>query len=202
MTAKRLRMRQLREILRLKFEVGLSHRAIVRGCGVGLGTVSDYVQRVEAAGLSWPLPGDLDDAALEARVFARPSVTSAGREMPEWAFVHRELRRDGVTLQLLWHEYIETHPDGYRYSQFCERYRQWARKLNPSMRQVHRAGEKTFVDYSGKRPHLVDRRTGEEQGCVASNKRAGNPIPEWRDGKVRWLAPEEIPDLEVTPRET
>ncbi len=163
MAAKRLRMRQLREVLRLKFEVGLSHRAIVRACGVGLGTVSDYVQRVEAAGLSWPLPGDLDDAALEARVFARPSVTSAGREMPEWASVHRELRRDGVTLQLLWHEYIETHPDGYRYSQFCERYRQWARKLNPSMRQVHRAGEKTFVDYSGKRPHLVDRHTGEER---------------------------------------
>ena len=130
MAAKRLRMRQLREVLRLKFEVGLSHRAIVRACGVGLGTVSDYVQRVEAAGLSWPLPGDLDDAALEARVFARSSVASAGREMPEWAFVHRELRRDGVTLQLLWHEYIETHPDGYRYSQFCEHYRQWARKLN------------------------------------------------------------------------
>ena len=145
MSAKRLRMRQLREILRLKFEVGLSHRAIVRACGVGLGTVTDYLQRVEAAGLRWPLPVEMDDVALEARVFAGSSAASAGRALPEWASVHRELRRDGVTLQLLWHEYIETHPDGYRYSQFCEWYRRWARKLNPSMRQVHRAGEKTFI---------------------------------------------------------
>jgi transposase len=163
MAAKRLRMRQLREILRLKFEVGLSHRAIVRACGVGLGTVSDYVHRAASAGLSWPLPADLDDIALEARVFAGASALNPGRALPDWAWVHRELRRDGVTLQLLWHEYIETHSDGYRYSQFCERYRRWARKLNPSMRQVHRAGEKTFIDYSGKKPHLVDRRTGEER---------------------------------------
>lgn len=162
MAAKRLRMRQLREILRLKFEAGQSHRAIVRACGVGLGTVTEYLQRFEAAGLSWPLPAELDDTGLRARLFGGPSAEPA-RPPPDWAWVHRELRRPGVTLQLLWHEYVETHPDGYRYSQFCELYRRWARKLNPSMRQVHRAGEKTFIDYSGKRPHLVDRRTGEER---------------------------------------
>ena len=162
MAAKRLLMRQLREILRLKFEVGLSHRAIVRVCSVGLGTVTEYLQRAKKAGLSWPLPGDLDEAALETRLFAATSGIEVVRPPPDFAEVHRELRRTGVTLQLLWHEYIETHPEGYRYSQFCERYRRWARKLNPSMRQVHRAGEKTFIDYSGKRPHLVSRLTGEE----------------------------------------
>ena len=161
MAAKRLLMRQLREILRLKFEVGLSHRAIVRVCSVGLGTVTEYLQRAKNAGLSWPLPGDLDDAAIEMRLFAAASGMGAVRPPPDFAEVHRELRRTGVTLQLLWHEYVETHPEGYRYRQFCERYRRWARKLNPSMRQVHRAGEKTFIDYSGKRPHLVSRLTGE-----------------------------------------
>jgi transposase len=106
-------MRKLREILRLKFEVGLPHRAIAQACGVGVGTVSEYVQRAAAAGLRWPIPDDLDDVALEARVFAGSVAANAGRALPEWTWVHRELRRDGVTLQLLWHEYVETHPDGY-----------------------------------------------------------------------------------------
>jgi transposase len=162
MTAKRLRMRQLREILRLKIEMGLSHRAIARSCLVGVGTVTEYLQRVQKAGLSWPLPDDLDDASLEARLFRTSGGTSVARVLPDFAWVHREIRRPGVTLQLLWHEYVESHSDGYRYSQFCEKYRHWARKLRPSMRQVHRAGEKTFIDYSGKRPSIVNRLTGEE----------------------------------------
>jgi transposase len=83
------------------------------------------------------------------------------RVRPDCAYIHRELKRDGVTLQLLWEEYVQVHPSGYRYTQFCELYRQWAKRLRPSMRQVHRAGEKTFIDFSGKRPSLVDRRTGE-----------------------------------------
>ena len=161
MAAKRLRMRQLREVLRLKIALGLSHRAIARACSVGVGTVTEYLQRAQKAGLAWPLPDDLDDAALEARLFATSGRTATVRALPDFAWVHRELRRTGVTLQLLWHEYIEAQPDGYRYSRFCERYRRWARKLNPSMRQVHRAGEKTFMDYSGKRPSIVNRFTGE-----------------------------------------
>ena len=111
-------------------------------------------------GLGWPLPADLDDAALEARLFRRPAPVP-NRARPDCAHIHRELKRNGVTLQLLWEEYLQVHPGGYRYTQFCEIYRQWARRLRPSMRQVHRAGEKTFVDFSGKRPTLVDRRTGE-----------------------------------------
>ena len=155
-------MRRLRELLRLKHDAGLSHRAIAQACAVGLGTVTTYLQRVAAAGLSWPLPDDMDDAALEARVFARPAVRSArDRVVPDWSQLHQELKKPGVTLSLLWLEYRARHPAGYGYSQFCERYRRWARALKPSMRQVHRAGEKLFVDFSGKRPSLVDATTGE-----------------------------------------
>ena len=115
-----------------------------------------------AAGVVWPLPDDLDDAALERRLFARPAdVAGRDRPVPAWPELHQELKRPGVTLQLLWTEYRGAHPTGYAYSQFCERYRQWARVLKPSMRQVHRAGEKLFVDFSGKRPSLVDATTGE-----------------------------------------
>ena len=153
-------MRKLREVLRLKHERGLSHRAIAQACAIGLGTVTLYLRRTAQSGLGWPLPAELDDAALEARLFRRPAP-AANRARPDCAHIHRELKRNGVTLQLLWEEYLDVHPSGYRYTQFCEIYRQWARRLRPSMRQVHRAGEKVFIDFSGKRPALVDRRTGE-----------------------------------------
>ena len=160
MPARRLLMRKIREILRLRHEQGLSHREIAQACVIGPGTVSRYLQRAVRRGLGWPLPAELDDAALEARLFPR-AAPAAGRARPDCAYIHRELKRDGVTLQLLWEEYAQVHPSGYRYTQFCEIYRQWARRRRPSMRQVHRAGEKTFIDFSGKRPSLVDRRTGE-----------------------------------------
>src|ERR1700736_4947709 len=164
MAATRLLMRRLRELLRLKYEAGLSHRAVAGACAMGLGTVTAHLQRAAAAGLPWPLPDDLDDAALEARVFARPAVPPArDRVVPDWIQLHQELKKPGVTLSLLWLEYRAAHPSGYAYSQFCERYRCWARALKQSMRQVHQAGEKLFVDYSGKRPHVVDARTGEER---------------------------------------
>ncbi len=161
MGTKRLAMRPYREIMRLKYEAGLGHRAIARACAVGVGTVSEYVRRAERAGLVWPLPEDLDDAALEARLFPAPAGSGWVRALPDFAKLHQELKRMGVTLQLLWQEYRQDHPDGYQYSQFCERYRRFAKKLNPSMRQVHRAGEKAFVDFSGKKPSIVDQRTGE-----------------------------------------
>lgn len=162
MGAERLPMRQIREILRLKQEQGLHHRAIALACGVGVGTVSEYLRRLKQAGLGWPLPPELDEVALEARLYPPPRPVRE-RVAPDLAWVHQELRRAGVTLHLLWEEYRQVHADGYGYSQFCELYRRWARKLKPSMRQEHRAGEKTFIDFSGKRPHLVDRRTGEER---------------------------------------
>ncbi len=162
MAATRLLMRRLRELLRLKYEAGLTHRAIAQACAVGLGTVSAYLARATAAGVTWPLPDDLDDVALEARLFACPADPARlDRTVPAWPHLHQELKRPGVTLHLLWTEYRAAHPTGFAYSQFCERYRRWARVLKPSMRQVHRAGEKLFVDFSGKRPSLVDATTGE-----------------------------------------
>jgi transposase len=154
-------MRQIHEILRLKHEGRLSCRAIARACGVGVGTVSEYLRRAQRAGLAWPLPPELDEATLEARLFP-PTETGREQVSPDLIRIHQELKRPGVTLHLLWEEYREIHPVGYGYSQFCEIYRRWAGKLRPSMRQHHRAGEKTFIDFSGKQPHLVDRSTGEE----------------------------------------
>ena len=161
MATKRLPMRQIREILRLKYEQKLSHRVIAGACGVSLGTVSEYLGRSRRAGLDWPLPVELDDTALEARLFPPTGSTSRERVPPDLEHIHQELKRVGVTLHLLWEEYRETHPDGYAYSRFCEIYRRWAKKLKPSMRQAHRAGEKVFIDFSGKRPHWVNPRTGE-----------------------------------------
>lgn len=161
MGAERLPMRQIREILRLKHERGLSYRAIARACGVGVGTVAEYLGRSERAGLGWPLPPELDEAALEARLFPPPEP-GRDRIAPDLVWIYSELKRAGVTLHLLWEEYRAVHADGYGYSQFCELYRRWACKLRPSMRQQHRAGEKTFIDFSGKRPHVIDRKTGEE----------------------------------------
>jgi len=155
-------MRQVREILRLKYEHRLPHRAIARACGVGVGTVSEYCRRAQQAGLSWPLPADLDDAQLEARLFQRVgAVVGVPRPLPDMAWIHEELKRPGVTLQQLHLEYVAQHPDGYRYSQFCWHYHGWVRTLAPTMRQVHRAGEKAFVDFSGQRPVISDAQTGE-----------------------------------------
>src|SRR5258705_12901714 len=114
MGAERLPMRRTRDVLRLKHE-GLSHRAIARACGIGMGAVSDYVQRAVRAGLSWPIPEDLDDAALEGRLFSQ-AAPAADRAMPDLSSIHQELKPTGVTLQLLWEEYREVHPDaGYSY---------------------------------------------------------------------------------------
>ena len=122
---------------------GLPHRAIAQACAMGVGTVTLYLRRTAQSGLGWPLPAELDGAALEARLFRRPApVRDRARVRPDCAYVHRELKRDGVTLQLLWEEYVQLHPSGYRYTQFCEIYRQWAKRLRPSMRQVHRAARR------------------------------------------------------------
>jgi len=158
----RLLMRQVREILRLKYEQRLPHRAIARACGVGVGTVGAYCHRAQQAGLTWPLPAEWDDAQLEARLFQRVGdLVGVPRPLPDMAWLHQELKRPGVTLQRLHLEYLAQHADGYRYSQFCRHYERWVRTLRPTMRQVHRAGEQAFVDFSGKRPVITDPTTGE-----------------------------------------
>jgi transposase len=155
-------MRQIREVLRLKWELGYSDRQAALACGVSRPAIKTYLARATAAGLSWPLPDDLDDPALEQRLFPAPAVTPArARPLPDFAAMHQELRRKGVTLMLLWEEYKAVHPDGLQYSQYCEHYRRWASRIKPSMRQVHPAGEKCFVDYAGQTVGVIDPRTGE-----------------------------------------
>jgi len=156
----RLSMRKIEEILRLKYEVGLSHRQIAHSCAISASTVSEYVTHAKAAGLSWPLPEGLSGDELEALLFPEPA-RQGKIEAPDWREIHKELRRKGVTLSLLWMEYRQAQPQGYGYSQFCHHYRQWAEELKPMMRQKHRAGEKLFIDYAGQKVPLVNRETGE-----------------------------------------
>ena len=134
-------MRKIGDALRLR-SCGLTLREIAISLGVGRSTVSEYLKRADLAGLSWPLPEDISDGDLERRLFVSPDDgTRRGLAQPDWASVHRELRRKGVTLALVWEEYRAAHPaDGYGYSRFCELYRLWEGRLRPTMRQHHFAG--------------------------------------------------------------
>ena len=155
-------MRKIHRVLRLFFEAGLPIRAIARSVQASPSTIGDYIRRAKTAGLSWPLPEALDEPALEARLFpVAPVEPGVERAIPDWARVHTERRRKGVTLALLWQEYKAEHPEGLQYSQFCERYRAWRRRLDVVMRQTHRAGERLFVDYAGQCVPVVERATAE-----------------------------------------
>jgi len=162
MSAKRLSMRKIREVLRLKWSLGLSHGGIGRSCGIGHTVVTEYLKRAEKVGLTWPLPPELDNGQLERLLFPPPiQIPSSQRPLPDWVKLHQELKRKGVTLSLLWEEYKAKNPEGFQYSRFCELYAEWAGKLDVVMRQEHRAGEKLFVDYAGQTVPVVDRGTGE-----------------------------------------
>jgi transposase len=154
-------MRQVKEILRQKWVLGRSHREIAHALGVSVGVVGTTVSRAAAAKLTSGELEALSEEQLEQRLYGPKLGTRAPRPMPDPAYLHAERRKPGVTLELLHLEYLEKHPDGYRYTQFCEAYRQWLRKRRLSMRQVHHAGEKVFTDFSGKKPHVVDAATGE-----------------------------------------
>ena len=158
MPTKRLTMRKIREVLRLRFDSKLSCRHIATSCRIGRSTVSEYLKRCEAAGLNWPLPAELDDTRLEWLLFPSSQTVSFPhpRGLPDCQYIHRELRRKGVTLMLLWQEYKEQHPQGYQYSQFCRLYRKWAGRIDPVMRQEHHAGERMFVDYAGMTMDVFD----------------------------------------------
>jgi transposase len=161
-------MRKIREVLRLKYERKLSHREISASVGISKGSVSSYLKRARDVGLSWEQAQPLGDAQVEHLLFkALGRNEPPGRAPIDFNWVHQELRKTGVTLQLLWVEYREQvgrDPRGlvaYQYSQFCDLYRSFRKTVDLSMRQVHRAGEKMFIDYSGKKPTVVDRDTGE-----------------------------------------
>ncbi len=162
MPAARRAMRKIIEVLRLKFEALLSHERIAAATGVSKGAVTKYLRRAQAAGLTWPLPAQTDEAQLEALLFPRAAPLVERHAMPDLAHLHQELKRKGVTLMLLWEEYAAAHAgQAYRYSQFCLLYHRFAASLKRSMRQVHRAGDKLFIDYSGQTMPIIEAATGE-----------------------------------------
>ena len=161
-------MRKIKEVLRLKLSVGLGDREIARSCYIARSTVSEYCRRAREAGLSWPLPEGLDDWELEERLFRKAGRSGKAeiRPQPDFKMIDNELRsHKSVTMQLLWQEYKEGNPEGYQYSQFCDLYRAWNKKIDLVLRQTYRAGEKVFVDYAGQKVPIVDGRTGDTVGA-------------------------------------
>ncbi|MFA9435107.1 MAG: IS21 family transposase [Deltaproteobacteria bacterium] len=155
-------MRKIKEVLRLKWAHKLSNRKIAESCFISRSTVADYLLRAKLAGLSWPIAPELDDAAIENLLFpVTDKSIPAERRMPDMEYLYQELKRKSVTIQLLWYEYKQANTDGYQYSQFCNLYRQWVKKLDLTLRQEHRAGEKLFIDYAGQTVSIVDPKTGE-----------------------------------------
>lgn len=141
-------MRKIREVLRLKFELRLSDSQIARTIGSARSTVQECVRRAKEAGLGWPLPSECGEAQLHARLYRR-RVPLSRTPAPDFAVLHAELRRPGVTRLLLWQEYKATHPDGWQYSVFCDQYRRWLATQDAVLRQHHTPGDKCFVDYAG-----------------------------------------------------
>jgi transposase len=194
-------MRKIGEALRLK-AAGLSTRKIAASLGIGQSTASEYLKRAARAGLSWPLPAGLSDADLERQLFqSTGGATRCGLAPPDWPQVHRELRRKGVTLSLVWEEYRATQPDdGYGYSRFCELYRRWEGRLSPTMRQHHFAGERAFVDYAGDTLEVIDGATGEVRqaqvfvGVLGASNYTyveatwTQALPDWIASHIRMLA--------------
>ena len=166
MPAERVSMRKIREVLRLTHALGMSRRLVGEATGIGKTAVGEYVRRAAVAGLSWPIPDGIDDAELERRLFPPADAgSSAARTDPDWSHIHAEMKRRGVTLALLWQEYRGEHAEGYAYSWFCERYSDWRKRITPTMRQTHVAGEKLFVDWAGDAIPVFDPITGAEHGA-------------------------------------
>jgi hypothetical protein len=214
MPAPRINMRKLKDALRLKLEGGQSHQQIAAALGISKGVVTKYVglAAAAAAGLDWPAVQAMDEAALERRLLSE-SLPVVSYVRPDYGRIHQELRRKGVTLMLLWEEYCAQVSDEHtpeqpvkpwRYSQFCENYRQFAKRLKRSMRQIHRAGEKLFIDYAVSdwawhlemiRPAREDRIHGERGGCdlvegcgvcrsLAQRRRADRVHSRWSGGRL------------------
>lgn len=195
-------MRKIAEVLRLKWACSLTHREIGRSCSISHTTVSEYVKRAEAAGIKWPLPETLTEDELYRRLFPEKarSAEQPVKALPDWEKVRKELKKRSVTLRLLWDEYRESHPNGYGYSQYCELYRGYVKKLDPPMRQNHKAGEKLFVDYVGDTIPIVDTETGESRPAYLfvavlgassytyTEAQITMELPHWIGGHVRAFA--------------
>ena len=198
MPRRRLSVRTIREVLRLKWQCGLSTYEISDSCRISPSVVRSYLSRAQNAGLAWPLSDDLQDTQLESLLF--PPVkrdTQQTRVEPDWAEVRTELKRSGVSLQLLWQEYRAANVNSYCYSQYCHRYGEWKRQSEPRMAQVHKAGDKLFVDYCGDTLPLTDPQTGEvtkvqifvaalgASNYIYAEATATQSLPDWIASHVR-----------------
>ncbi|OED44406.1 transposase [Chromatiales bacterium (ex Bugula neritina AB1)] len=194
MRSKRLSMRKIKDVLRLHYEAGLSRRGVAQALNISYGTAVNYLNRAQRSGLGWPLPADMDELTLGRLLFPTQPLTGQRRfAEPDYPAVHQELKRKGVTKQLLWLEYRQRHPeDGYSYAQFCHRYLEWLNKQKHSMRRVHRAGEKLFVDYCGPTMPVANSDTGEmrEAQVFVAVLGASNytfACASWSQSQVDWL---------------
>jgi transposase len=163
---RRLSMHKVKEMLRLRFEAGLSFHKIAQSLSVSSSTVSEVLVRAKNTGLEWSVLHEMDEDKLKAMLY--PSVKRKHAEYgpePDYKHVYLELCKKSVTLLLLWEEYIQEHPDGYRYSYFCELYQKWCRSLNISLRQAYKAGEKMFLDYAGQTVPVIDLDTCQERAA-------------------------------------
>ena len=201
MAKERLSMRTFKEVLRLKFDHQLTNRQIAKSCAISHVTVGKYLALATKAGITWPLPEDLDDSQLEQRLYAtvsRPAFDQPG--MPPMEYLFQEMKKKSVTLQLLWYEYKQNNPDGYQYSYFCELYQKWRKQLDVSLRQEHRAGEKAFIDYAGQTVPIYNPESGkvdfEAQIFIATlgasnycfaEATASQTLPDWIKSHIRAL---------------
>lgn len=189
-------MQKISEVFRQRFELKRSYREVSRSLNISTSTVADYLARAKVAGLSWPLAEGLTEEALYNKLFLPVSAIKVERPRPDWEMVHRELRKKGMTLRLLWREYRDQNPQGLGYSQFCNDYRGYAKTMTPVMRQIHKAGEKSFVDYAGMKMEWLDIKTGEIQeaeifvGCLGASQfifteaTATQQLPDWIESHI------------------
>lgn len=193
----RLSMRKISEIFRQRYELKRSYRDIAQSLNISISTIYDYLARAKTANIGWPLPEGMGEQALYDKLFLPVSSAVTSRPLPEWEEIHCELRKKGMTLRLLWREYRDIHQDGLAYSQFCERYRAFIKTITPVMRQVHKGGEKTFVDYTGMTIPWIDPVTGEIHeaqifvGALGASQfifaeaTATQQLPDWIQSHVR-----------------
>ncbi len=193
MPAERAPMRKVREVLRLRHALGVSERQIAVTVGVSRSTVGEYLRRAAVIGITWPVLEGLDDGELERRLFTPPIFEpTPARPLPDWGYIHRELKRRGVTLLLLWQEYRAAHADGYGYSRFCDLYRVWRGSISPTMRHAHGPAEKLFVDFAGDTMPIFDAATGMERQAhifVAVLGASNYTYAEarWSEGLADWI---------------
>src|SRR3990167_9430653 len=190
-------MRKISEILRQRYDLKLTYRDIARSQNISISTVSEYLWRAKAAGIKEKLPPGITEEELYNRLFLPVEPTVSQRSLPNWEKVHQELRRKGMTLRLLWREYRDQYADGLGYTQFCKRYKEYAKSISPVMRQVYKAGEKTFVDYAGMTVPWLDPATGEIHeaqifvGCLGASQfmfveaTATQQLPDWIQSHTR-----------------